>query len=384
MRVAIITSNNISINDNAKKGTEIFSYILIENLAKKIKEEKLNIHLTAFASGDSHLPVKIESVKYLASSNDHSIPDHKHTIFELALISKAFSMHKEFDIYHINIGDGDIALPFARFINKPVLITLHNTPQRKYINRYFPLFKNFKNVFFVSISKAQREFFPKLNYIDTVYHGIDTINNFKFDPRGENRIIWAGRAIPKKGMDTVIHVAARTNLATALYPLIKTDYRDWFDKQKEQIKLINERETIIHINKSIDRLSLVHQYQKSKLFLFPLKWEEPFGLVLIESMACGTPVIAYARGSVPEIVKDGETGFIINPSNHDRRGEWVIKKTGIEGLIEAVEKIYNMSEKEYMTMRANCRKHVEKYFAVDRMINDYVEVYKKAIEYSKL
>ena len=93
-------------------------------------------------------------------------------------------------------------------------------------------------------------------------------------------------------------------------------------------------------------------------------------------MACGTPVVAYARGSVPEIVKDGETGFLVNPSEADIRGDWVIKKTGIDGLCEAIEKIYSMSEKEYQKMRLNCRSLVEKSFSASRMAEKYLKIYR--------
>lgn len=100
---------------------------------------------------------------------------------------------------------------------------------------------------------------------------------------------------------------------------------------------------------------------------------------MIEAMACGTPVVAYARGSVPEVIKDGETGFIVNPSDTDIRGNWIIKKTGIEGLCEAVERIYSMPEDQYRQMRRNCRAHVEKNFTVERMVDEYEKVYKEIL-----
>ena len=120
-------------------------------------------------------------------------------------------------------------------------------------------------------------------------------------------------------------------------------------------------------------------YGRAKALLYPIEWEEPFGLVLIESMACGTPIVAFARGSIPEVVIDGETGFIVNPSDSDIRGNFIIKKTGKEGLKEAVEKIYAMSEAEYRQMRLNCRKHVEANFTVEKMVDGYEKVYQKLL-----
>ena len=108
--------------------------------------------------------------------------------------------------------------------------------------------------------------------------------------------------------------------------------------------------------------------QNAKAFLMPIHWEEPFGLVMIEAMATGTPVIAYGRGSVPEVVKDGETGFIVPPEK------------GVEGLIEAVKKLYAMPEEEYARMRKNCRKHVEDNFTAYRMVSDYEKLYYSLIK----
>ena len=142
MKIAIINSNNIKIGDDAKKGTEIFVNIFIKNLAKKIRNEQLDMQVTAYASEDSTLPVKIESLNKTSSSLDASIPDGKHVIFELALISEALLKENEYDLFHINIGDGDIALPFMSFIKKPVIITLHNTKEKAYVERYFSLFKD--------------------------------------------------------------------------------------------------------------------------------------------------------------------------------------------------------------------------------------------------
>ncbi|MBI2026036.1 MAG: glycosyltransferase [Candidatus Levybacteria bacterium] len=374
MKIAIVCSNFVSITKDVKKGTEIFDYILIDNLVKVDK----NLDITAFASGDSNLPVKIESINDHCSISDKSIiQKDKHIIFELALISKAFSMQDNFDLYHINIGDGDIALPFTPFVEKPVLITLHYTQGAEYINKYFRLYSNLNNVSFVSISNTQRKFFPDLNYVGTIYHGIET-ELFEFDPKGGESIIWAGRGVPDKGLEMILEVLKKTKKKIKLFPLKREKHLEWLNKRIADLKdVIPPRDIFIEFDK--DRRDLISQYQSSKLFLFPLQWEEPFGLVLIESMACGTPVVAFARGSVPEIVKDGETGFIVNPSDSDIRGDWVIKKTGIDGLCEAIEKIYSMSEKEYQKIRQNCSSLVEKSFSATRMAEEYLKIYRRIV-----
>lgn len=371
MKIAVIFSNFVSITKDVKKGTEIFDYILIDNLIKINN----NLDITAFASGDSDLPVKIESVDDQSAISDSSIvKKDKHIIFELALLSKAFSMQDNFDLFHVNIGDGDIALPFAPFVKKPILITLHYTQAVQYINKYFSLFNKLNNLSFVSISDAQRAFFPDLNYAGTIYHGIET-DKFIFHPMGGESIMWAGRGIPDKGLGVIAQVLKRVKRKAKIFPLRKKEHMEWLNKQVADLKhSVPDDNILVEFDK--ERLDLIPHYQSSKLFLFPIQWEEPFGLVLIESLSCGTPVVAFARGSVPEIVKDGETGFIVNPSDSDIRGDWVIKKTGIDGLCEAIEKIYSMSGKKYQEMRQNCRVFSEKSFSASRMAEEYLKVYR--------
>lgn len=370
MNIAIILSNAVSISKLSKKGTEIFDYILINNLVKLGKGHDF----TAFASGDSDLPVKIISIDQQASIADESIiKKNKHIIFELALISKAFAMQDQFDLYHINIGDGDIVLPFAPFVKKPILITLHYTQAISYIKKYFSQFNDLEHVFFISISNAQRKFFPNLNYAGTIYHGIET-GDFGFDGIGGQSIIWAGRGVPDKGLDVVLEVVSRVKKGAKLFCIRKEESAAWLNKLLASYQNpISSKKVLLEFDKN--RSDLIPHYQKSRLFLAPLQWEEPFGLVLIESMACGTPIVAYGRGSVPEIVQDGKHGFIVNFSDADVRGDWVVKKTGIEGLCEAIDRIYAMPDQEYRQMRQTCREHVEANFSAMRMAMDYNTVY---------
>ncbi|MDP3995699.1 MAG: glycosyltransferase, partial [bacterium] len=108
-------------------------------------------------------------------------------------------------------------------------------------------------------------------------------------------------------------------------------------------------------------------YSKAKVVLFPIQWDEPFGLVMIEAMACGTPVIAFNRGSVPEVIEDGKTGFICKPND-------------LNSMVKAIKRIYQMPEKEYAQMRLNCRQHVEEKFTAERMVSEYEKVYKKMLK----
>ncbi|MBP7832957.1 MAG: glycosyltransferase [Candidatus Levybacteria bacterium] len=376
MNIALINSNATDISESSKKGTDIFSHILYQELHKSFLNGN---SFTSYASKTSDLPFPIIGVTDTATVNNPTIPADKRIVFELALLGKAFSDQNNYDLFHMNIGDGDIALPFCNFVHKPILITLHNTHRFSYRTELFNLYKDCKNVFFVSISNAQRNFFPGLQYAATIYNGIE-LSKFEFNKIGGESMIWVGRAIPEKGMDIALKVSKMLNHDINLFALTKDDSKEWYENLK------NECETIYlkaSIREDEPRSNLIHEYQNSKVFVFPILWEEPFGLVITESMSCGTPVVAYANGSMPEIIEDGKTGFLVNESESKKTGDWIIKKTGFEGLCEAVERVYTLPTSEYEQMRLQCRKRVEKYFTSEKMAQEYNKVYTEIIKAEK-
>ncbi len=371
MNIALLTSNLSRITKDATRGPDIFVHSLLRQLTNQVG--KNNLSVTAFASGDSELPVETLSIDKLSLFENKNIPKANRKLFELALISKSLSLSDQFDLYHINIGNGELILPFASLVNKPILVTLHSAFEEG-DQHYFELFKDLKNVFFVPISNGQKSRMPFLNFTQTIYHGIDETQFSVGDkPKQNDSILWAGRGDPDKGMDIAIEVIQKAKRSGRIFFVEKEKYRDWTDA------ILAKKYNNISINNGLDRQDLVSEYQNAKLFLSPLRWEEPFGLVMIESLSCGTPLVAFAKGSVPEIIIDGETGFIVNASEEDKRGDWIIKKTGIEGLCEAVEKIYAMSPSEYEKMRSNCRKHVEENFTAERMASDYEKIYESLV-----
>lgn len=372
IRLGVVNSNYVSISKSTKKGTEIFSYILIRHLARQAR--RYNLKITAFASGDSKLPVSTVSVNYASSLKDHAIGELHHKTFELALLSKAFSRQNDFDLYHVNIGNGDSVLPFAPFIQKPIVVTMHGSfLEENYNKKYLALFNNLPNVYFISLSSSQRHPLPYLHYVANIPHGIDVKRHWTFDTEGGKSMTWVGRAIKEKGIDALPIIAKKTKRTIEAYPLIKKESPKWITdlclRRKKQLPFFS-------VHEAITRHELARVYGNSRLSLFPIAWEEPFGFVLIESMACGTPVIAFARGSVPEIIDDGITGFLINPSPSDKRGNFIIKKTGVDGFVEAIERIYDMPDAEYQKMRLSCRQKVDQCFTVQRMVKRYIETYK--------
>lgn len=259
----------------------------------------------------------------------------------LSLMYKG-ALEGKFDILHIHPVDR--ALPFGFAVqNIPTVYTLHDPiyPWRAEIFRMFAS----RNQHYVSISDAQRKPASDLNWLATIYNGID-LDAFPFSKSHDNYLFFTGRLHPEKGVAEAVQVAKMTGEKLLIAgPPVTGEYWD-----KKIAPYLNDKIQYIGF---VPREKLFKYYQKAKATLMPIQWEEPFGLVLTESMACGTPVIAFNRGSVPEIVIDGKTGFIIKNNN--------LKK-----MADAVKKIDKIN-------RADCRKHVEQNFSIQRMIDRYEE-----------
>lgn len=287
--------------------------------------------------------------------------------FEYGLTLQAYqdALDDKLDIIHSYHDFG--AHYFNELTMVPTIYTLHDPVPQTDDTIEYQRFNRFKDHLYVSISDSQRRGILPMNFVSTVYHGID-LSTYDFSPTSTDSLIHFGRVMADKGSDIAIQVAKMVGmplqLATSMVRANRS--QSFFD---EKIAPFIDG-TIVKAVGFLQAKEKSAYIGSGKAFLFPLQWEEPFGMVLIESMACGTPVIAYNRGSVSEIVRDGVTGFIIDPDDGDRpnKGSWVIKKQGIEGLVEAIKRIGEID-------RAACRKLVEEKFSVDQMVSGYERVY---------
>lgn len=269
-------------------------------------------------------------------------------LFDQFLIAFIFkeNLKRKFDIIHIHCPDR--ALPFASIFSVPVVYTWHY-PFSPWQADIFKMYQT-ENQYYVSLTNAQRKGAPELNWIETVYNGVN-LKLFPFNPRPENQLLFLGRILEKKGPHIAIKAAVQSkeNLTIAGEP---NRGRFWEEKIQPHLK----RKNIKYVG--CVPYEKTHQYyREAKALLCPIKWEEPFGLTFIEAMACGTPVIAFDRGSVKEIVKDGKTGFVVKNINE---------------MINAVKKIDQIDRKE-------CRKWVEENFSVEKMVDNYEKVYQKIL-----
>ena len=329
----------------AKKygGTERVIYALTEELVK------MGHDVTLFASGDSITSAKLISVlpKSLRESGD--LGDLYSPNGWLMLNSALpYSMQDEFDIIH----DHNLtSLPAANISRTPVVSTIHGVP---YSNPgHLALYESMNNVNYVAISHAQKKPAPKINWAGTVYNGT-LYGNYPFSKNFGNYLLFVGRISKQKGVHIAIEVAQKLNL-----PLIIAAKLENAEGNMEYFKESIEP----HLNDQIQWIGEVDEQTRNQLmanalcFLHPITWPEPFGLTLAESMACGCPVIAMGLGSIPEIIQDGKTGFVVNT---------------VDEMIEAVKKIKTID-------RLTCRKYAFANFSPRIMAQGYVDIYNKIL-----
>lgn len=298
--------------------------------------------------------------------------------YEGQLTARCFSMAAEgkLDIIHSYIDE--LAHFFSESSRFPTVYTLHDPLPSTPNDLTYWLLHTFSHHAYVSISDASRVH-PDLHlsYVATVYHGIDS-STYPFSTDSDDYMLFMGRLVPDKGLHDAITSCIKEN--TQLF--IGADFPDVLHESVYYQKFVKPHFT----NPLIKKIGMLHGnkkndvYKKAKALLFPIHWEEPFGMVMIESMASGTPVVAYARGSVPEVIVDGITGFIVNETDDDKRGDWIVKKTGVAGLVEAMKRLQAMSKEECALMRRACRKHVEEKFSIEQMVSGYERVYEKVLK----
>ena len=330
-------------------GIERIAYYLTEGLVRRGHQ------VTLFATGNSKTSARLVSLRKRSLSEDN-IP-WSDTFWELEQLSFAFRHWQEFDIIHSHIGLR--ALFFQDFVKRPVLHTFHNPIYSK--RRVLPpsiqilnLHRKTTNACF--ISKSEKKLSPVNLRADwVVYNGIDA-NLFKFNQKPKDYLLWVGRVCDYKGIENAIDAAEKLNAKLLLAGKIDAEKKEYFEEKirprlSKKIRYLGE----------VGEKELVSLYQGARAFLYPIEWEEPFGLTMVEAQACGTPVVAFKRGSVPEVVRDGKTGFVV--PFLDKSG-----KKNIKGIIEAVKKTENIK-------RIDCRRWVEENFTIEKMVENYEKIY---------
>jgi len=343
MRIAQIAPLYESVPPKLYGGTERIVHYLTEELVKQGHE------VTLFASGDSITTAKlIAHVDEGLRLKECCVDSLAHHIVQMQeVIDRA---HK-FDILHFHTDY--LHFPFTSHLNIPCVTTLHgrlDIPDLQYIYNKFPSQR------VVSISDNQREPLPQANWINTVYHGLpaDLHQTGKGDG---DYLAFLGRISPEKGVDKAIEIAiASTNRIKIAAKIDKVDEHYFENCIKPMFN-----NPLIEFVGEINEKQKTEFLGKAKALLFPIDWAEPFGLVMIESMACGTPVIAFKNGSVPEVIDEGKSGFIVQ---------------SVEGAVSAVSKINTLA-------RSVVRDMFEERFTASIMAENYLKTYSSIIGNNK-
>ena len=343
MRIAQVAPLCESVPPKLYGGTERVVSYLTEELMRQGHE------VTLFASGDTLtkarlVPVCKQSLRLALGCLD---PLAHHVM----LVERVLDQKENFDLIHFHID----YLHYPRCQNEDVttLTTLHG---RLDIPDLVPLYKRFRDMPVVSISDSQREPSPWLNWQGTVYHGIPE-ESLKFQQAPGKYLAFLGRTAPEKGLDHAIAIARRAGVELKIAAKIDRVDQVYFDSV---IKPLLD-------GPGVEFVGEISDSQKSEFLggamalLTPVQWPEPFGLVMIEAMACGTPVVGYARGSVPELVEEGISGFIVR---------------GVPQAALAIRAVSTLS-------RQRCRDYFEQHFSATRMCEDYVGIYERLLDLDK-
>lgn len=345
MRIAQVAPLYESVPPKLYGGTERVVSYLTEELVRQGHD------VTLFASGDSITQAKLVPVcERSLRLNPDCIDQMAHHIL---MLEQVYRQAEKFDIIHFHVDY--LHFPLSRRCPVPHVTTLHG---RLDIPDLQPLYREFSDMPVVSISNSQREPLPWANWQATVYHGVpETLYTFREKPG--NYLAFLGRISPEKRVDRAIEVAKRLGLPIRIAAKVDKQDKEYFH---EKIEPLFDHPLVEYIGEVGDGPEKDEFLGNAMALLFPINWPEPFGLVMIEAMACGTPVIAYNRGSVPEVLQHGVTGFIVN---------------NLEDTVKAVERIDSID-------RAMCRQVFEKRFSARRMARDYVSLFERMVAEHKL
>lgn len=341
MRIAQIAS--IAERVPAKKygGSERIIYTITEELVNRGHD------VTLFSSGDSITSAKLSSVvpfslREMAVKNPYGLNELCFTH-----IGTAYSRAHEFDIIHDH--NYAISMPTANLSPTPVVSTVHSMFHEDNI----PLYQAMNNVNLVTISKSQiPQEVPNLNIVGTVYHGLK-MDHYPFINSEKRYLLFVGRMSMEKGVHFAIEAAQKLDLPLKIIARIadfELDYFNLYVKPKlkdSRIELIGEVDEDTRNEYMSNALAVLH----------PVTWPEPFGLTMIESMACGTPVIGFRNGSIPEVIKDGVSGYVVD---------------NLDEMVDAVKQIKNIKRNE-------CREYVLTTFSVERMVDCYEKIYRNIL-----
>lgn len=344
LKIALGATLHKKVQKNSTGGTEVFLYFLARELVKKGHE------VTVFASGDSVVDGTLSGI---SNEEDINKMEQNQRIFygyQLLESSLIAQNQDKFDIIHINYFEPFLFTPFSKLIKKPVVYSVHSDLFVSEAWQKLTQVMVKSNDKFVFVSKSASDQAKLIQNKTYIHNGVDT-SIFPFSQTHDDYLLWLGRIRKKKGIKEAVLASIQANKRLIISGVI--------DNPEEKLFFQNEIQPLIENNKNITMLGpstfeqKIKLYQGAEAFLFPIGWEEPFGLTMIEAMACGAPVIAFNRGAVPEVVRDNHTGYVV------------------KDVDEMVSKIKELDK----INRSDCSKHIGENFTLEQMVNKYEALY---------
>jgi glycosyltransferase involved in cell wall biosynthesis len=344
LRIAQIAPLFESVPPKLYGGTERVIAWLSEALARR------GHRVTLFASGDSTAQVPLEA-RFPRSLRLAGL-DRVGLAYHLPVLSDVYDRADEFDVIHSHLEH--LGFPFAHLATVPTISTMHG---RIDLEDFKPIYDRYADLPLVSISQAQSDFLPRMNWVDMIYHGLPC-TSYRLNPNPGKYLAFLGRLSPEKRPEVAIEVARRAGIPLKIAAKLDRSNEAYFNAVIKPLLSSSMIEYVGEISESQKQEFLGN----ALALLFPIDWPEPFGLVMIEALACGTPVVARPFGSVPEILRDGVSGFI---------------ESDIDGLVDAVSRGSSLSRHE-------CRAEFEARFTTDIMATRYENLYYRLLRRGKV
>lgn len=339
MRIAQIAPLIESIPPKFYGGTERVVHAITEELVRRGHD------VTLFASGDSKTSARHIWVHHTSLREAYPDDFKSRVIYSQLHLSTAYSYQHEFDVIHDHTGH--FGVHFAQLSSTPVVMTLHGviSPLCQYV------FTKLRKPFLTPISNALKKPAPWLNYTDTVYNGLNFDTYPDEGDKDDGYLLFVGRICPEKGVHYAIEAAEKSGLPLIIAAKYEPELNKAYFEEKIKPRLTDTIRWIGEVNQE-DRNRL---FSRALVSLHPVTWPEPFGLTLIEAMACGSPVIAFNQGSIPEVIQHNRTGFIVDNTDE---------------MVRAITKVGTIR-------RRTCMEYARNTFNVRRMVNGYESIYRQ-------
>ncbi|MEA1929492.1 MAG: glycosyltransferase family 4 protein [Patescibacteria group bacterium] len=308
--------------------------------------KEMSHRVSLYGAGDSDIDCELVSAYPTALTSDEDLSENLQKYYTNLLISKCYQDAAKFDIIHSHFTL--LSAFFAPLVSTPTIHSVHSPISAK----TQPILEALPDNYYVSFSWAQRQQMPSLNWIANIYHGVDT-NQFEFNDKPDDYFLYLGRITEEKGVHLAIEAAKKAGVPLVLAGHSYPNEGYWHKKIEKYI----DGKNVKYVGET-NFYEKIQYLRKAKGLLFPTQYPEVFGCVMIEAMSCGTPVIAWKNGSVPEVIADGRSGYVVE---------------SVDEMTKAINAVDKLS-------RRNTRYRAEALFSVEKMVSGYAKVYDRVIE----